>query len=149
MESELNFIKNYFNKNDVDIKNIQSQLIVFSQKEKMKKIVEGIKKILDIFNIEKSDFYNELNKIIYTLDDEFNVESIQNIVKFLEEKEILKKHIKDIINKLTEKKDLIKFLKDKDVEGLRNLSEFVGEDDNSSLKASDIDDFIKCVGFVN
>ena len=149
LESELNFIKNYFNKNDVDIKNIQSQLIVFSQKEKMKKIVEGIKKILDIFNIEKSDFYNELNKIIYTLDDEFNVESIQNIVKFLEEKEILKKHIKDIINKLTEKKDLIKFLKDKDVEGLRNLSEFVGEDDNSSLKASDIDDFIKCVGFVN
>ena len=54
-----------------------------------------------------------------------------------------------IINNLTEKIELVKFLKDKDENGLRNLVEFVGEDDNSSLKVSDIQDFLKCVNFMN
>ena len=46
----------------------------------MKKIVEGIRIILYKLNIGKNNFYDGLNDMKKTLDEEFNMESMQNIV---------------------------------------------------------------------
>ncbi len=53
-----------------------------------------------------------------------------------------------VLKVLTNNKEFLPFMQNKEIDGIRNLAEFVGDDENSSLKASDIQDFIKCVEFI-
>ena len=39
-----------------------------------------------------------------------------------------------VLNQLTNKKNLIPFIKDRDIEGIRNLAEYFDEDEYNSLK---------------
>ena len=153
LTKEFNLLKKYFNKDeDLDTSMVENQLMILSSKNKMIKTIEGILIIIDELDIEKGDFYKDLNKTKKNLDESVDVDDLKSIIEFLTKNKIDiigEKNFTIVINKLTEKKDLIKFLKDKDVEGLRNLIEFVGEDDNSSLKASDIQDFLRCIQFIN
>ena len=151
LKKEIQFLKNYFNV-EKDTEKIESTIMILSSPDRMKKSLNGIKLLFNELNIKKSNFSNKLNQILQELNN--NNIDVENLTKFVDYLKNVKidvigeKSYMVILNELTNKKELIPFIKDKDQEGIRNLAEFVGEDDNSSLKASDIQDFIKCVEFI-
>jgi hypothetical protein len=146
----MEFLKQYFNIQK-DTEKIETTIMILSSQDRMKMSLQGILYLFDELNIQKGDFSNKLNEILGTLNDKLEIEQLSKYVGFLKDAKIDvmgEKPYMVVLNQLTNKRDLIPFIKDKDVEGIRNLAEFVGEDDNSSLKASDIQDFIKCVEFI-
>jgi hypothetical protein len=150
LKKDMEFLKQYFNIQK-DTEKIETTIMILSSQDRMKMSLQGILYLFDELNIQKGDFSNKLNEILGTLNDKLEIEQLSNYVGFLKEAKIDvmgEKPYMVVLNQLTNKRDLIPFIKDKDVEGIRNLAEFVGEDDNSSLKASDIQDFIKCVEFI-
>ena len=152
VENEFKFLKKYFEKENIDTKKAEDKLLLFTKIKNILSIIINIKTLIENFNIQKTDFYNDLESKEILLSNNLEPEEINDLLEFCEKNKIDFKEEKPyliILNQLTEKKDLILFLKDKDEEGSRNLVEFVGEDDNCSLKPSDIQDFINCIIFVN
>ena len=150
LHKELEFLKKYFGV-QTETEKIETTIMILSSPDRIKKSLKGIQLLFDELNIQKGDFSNKLDEILAALNDNFELEKLTEFVDFLKNAKVDvmgETPYMIILNELTNKKDLIPFIKDKDQEGIRNLAEFVGEDDNSSLKASDIQDFIKCVEFI-
>ena len=149
LQKELEFLKKYFGV-QTETEKIETTIMILSSPDRIKKSLKGIQLLFDELNIQKSDFSNKLNEILATLNNNnIDLEKLTDIVDFLKNVKIDvigEKPYMIILNELTNKKDLIPFIKDKNQEGIRNLVEFVDED--SSLNASDIQDFIKCVEFI-
>ena len=160
MKKEINFIEKEFenlNKKDYIRKNFLNDLINFSNKDKVSKLLNGI-----IYFIES---YNKINKLQITefmqsfksayntiILDEVSGEEIKKGI------DLLKKYDYDInnetsINKFYElllgKEEAILFIKqikDSNLD-IRNLNEFIDESDNSQLQTTDIDNLMDVYRF--
>lgn len=108
LTKEFNLLKKYFNKDeDLDTSMVENQLMILSSKNKMIKTIEGILIIIDELDIEKGDFYKDLNKTKKNLDESVDVDDLKSIIEFLTKNKIDiigEKNFTIVINKLTEKK---------------------------------------------
>ncbi len=151
LKKEMDYLKKYFGKDD-NTEDIEETLMLLSSKKRMEISLNGIKLLINELEVQnKGEFYNKIEDILVKIKGNPQIEELSEMVKFLKQSKIDvmgEKSYMVILNQLTNKEEFIKFMKDKEVEGLRNLVEFVGEDDNSSLKSSDIQDFIKCIEFI-
>ena len=140
------------------IKNdLLNDLISYSKKDKVSKLLEGIKIFIEAYekieNIELTEYSKEINNLIEKIDTEdVNKEEINEAIKILMEKGFDIKEETSLIKFYnTIKKDAIIFLKDiRDSHlEIRNLNEFVVENAASELQTSDIDNLIYVFEFFN
>ena len=151
IKKQFDFLKEYFDKK-VDTTEVEKLINIFSKRMTILNSVNNIKKFFKLFNITNTTDYSE-NIKNFKIDAKF--EKINDVIEMIE---VLKNNninievnsiAFDILNKLFEKNGLPEFLLDKKEEDIQNLIEFVGEVDNSFLKASDIQDLMKTVTFFN
>ena len=162
MEKEIDFIKREFanlGKGDYIRKNLLNDLVNFSNKDKVSKLYQGIIYFIETFDkikkIEKTAFMNDFKKTYETLIS--NGVSGEEIKKAID---LLKKYDYDINNEtslikfyelLLGKEESILFIKkikDENVE-IRNLNEFIDENENSQLQTTDIDNLMDVFTFFN
>ena len=160
MAKEIDFISIEFaelGKNDYIKNNLLNDLINFSNKEKIAKLIQSIIYFIEAFdkikNIEKTEFLDKFKNIF----DSINSSQVsgEEIKKGID---LLKKYDYDIKNETTlikfyelllgkeESITFIKKIKDSNLE-IRNLNEFIDESETSELQMSDIDNLINVYSF--
>ena len=140
----------YLNKNDYIKNNLLDDLISYSQKDIVIKLMEGILRFIDTYNeiekIEKTEFSEEIKKLLLKVQaEDVNKDEITETINILSKKGFNIKNETHLIKFYKSvKKDAILFIKtlmDSKLE-IRNLNEFVVEDAASELQTSDIDNLI-------
>ena len=160
MKKEMNFISIEFaelGKNDYIKNNLLNDLINFSNKEKIAKLLESIIYFIEAFDkikdIEKTEFLEKFENILNSINS--SQVSGEEIKKGID---LLKKYDYDIKNETAlikfyelllgkeESITFIKKIKDSNLE-IRNLNEFIDESETSELQMSDIDNLINVYSF--
>ena len=155
LKKEIEFIDKEFanlNKSDYIKNNLLEDLINFSQKDKIKNILQGIIELIEAFNelyaIKMTEFMNNLKQINETIKS--NGVSGEDIKKA---KDLLLQYKYDINKKtvliefyelFVDQKRSVQFLrtiKEKNFD-IRYLNEFIDESESSDLQTSDIDNLI-------
>ena len=160
LEQEINFIKKEFKdlgKEDYINNELLNDLINYSFRDKISMLLKGIIYFIEVYNkikkIEITDFMNNLKaqeKIISS--DEVNGKEINNTIEFLKKYEYdIKKETSLFIfyELLYEKEESILFIKklrETNFE-IRNLNEFIDENENKQLDITDIDNLIDVYTF--
>ena len=162
MDREIEFISKEFaelGRNDYIKNELLNDLINFSNKSKVIKLVQGIIYFLTAYNkikaIQTSNFLNDLKSTFDIINrNEVSGEEIKNAIV------LLNKYGYDIKNEtllmkfyqiLLGKEDAILFIKkikDSNLE-IRNLNEFIDEVDGSQLQTTDIDNLMDVYIFFN
>ena len=161
-DEEIKFIEKEFqdlNKSDYIKNNLLDDLINYSNKEKVEKlsqfIIYFIESYCKIFEIQETEFIQKL-KTVYNKLTLKNVSS-EDIKEGIKELSNLNYNIKEetTLTKFYEifygKEDSINFLqkiKKKNFE-IRNLNEFIDENENSQLQSTDIDNLLDIYTFFN
>ena len=160
LQEEINFIEKEFNNLNKDeyIQNeLLEDLINFSNKNKISKLILGIiyliKAYQKIVKITFTDFIKELEKSLETLNNKnINGEEIKQIIKFLlslnydiNQESTLINFYRIFMGK-EEALIFIKTLKTSNME-IRNLNEFIDENENSQLQVNDIDNLLDVFTF--
>ena len=160
--NEIQFIQDEFeelNKKEYIQNDLLNDLINFSVKDKIIKLLQGIIYFIETFNkikpIERTDFLNNIKETLeFVESEEVNGEQIKNAKNLLEKLnyDIIKE---TAINKFYElllgKEEallFIKKIKDSNLE-IRNLNEFIDETENSQLQTTDIDNLMDVYTFFN
>ena len=151
LENEINFLKKYFKKNE-DTQTIESILVLISSKDNLITSFKGIEILFNEFNIKKTEFSKIINSKFRELKEKSSVEQLLDIITVFKELNI--DIIEDsflmiLLNQLTNKKDLIPFIKHKDSENIKILYQFINDDDKNIIQIFVIDDFIKCIEFIS
>ena len=160
MKKEINFIEEEFkdlNKKDYIKKYLLNDLINFSNKDKVSKLINGIIYFIESYNkinpIQMTEFINNFKSTYDTIMS--NGVSGEEIKKAID---LLKKYDYDIkyetsLSKFYElllgKEEAILFIKqikDSNLD-IRNLNEFIDETDNSQLQTTDIDNLMDVYRF--
>ena len=163
LEKEILFLEKEFADLDKEnyIKNeLLNDLTNFSNKNTTQNLLKYIINIIDSFkkireDIKETEFSNTLKNTLDILSkDEVNGEEIKNAIEFLGKYEYdIKKEtpITNFYGFLSGKEEaiiFIKTLKNANFE-IRNLTEFMDENEQSHLQASDIDNLIDVFSFMN
>ena len=158
--NEIQFIKDEFEelgKKDYIQNDLLNDLINFSNKDKIIKLLNGIIYFIEAFNkikpIEMTDFINNIKKIFDVVkSEEVDGEEIKNAINLLEklnydikkESAIIKFY--ELLLGKEESLLFIKKIKDSNLE-IRNLNEFIDETENSQLQTTDIDNLMDVFTF--
>ena len=160
MKKEIEFIEKEFadlGKQDYIKNNLLNDLINFSKKDKVVKLLDGIIKFIETYdkikNIQKTDFINQFKETYKTVNlNGVSGEEIKNAI------DLLKKYDYDVDHKTTiikfyelllgkeESILFIKKIKDSDLD-IRNLNEFIDENENSQLQTTDVDNLMDVYKF--
>ena len=160
LKKEINFISVEFvelEKDNYIKKDLLNDLINFSNKDKISKLIQSIiyfiKSFDKIKNIEKTNFLENFEHVFNTLNSsEVSGDEIKEAI------ELLKKYDYDIKKEtgLTKFYELllgkeeaitfIKTIKDRNLD-IRNLNEFIDESETSELQTSDIDNLLNVYSF--
>ena len=163
MKEEIDFLIKEFAdlKQDNYIKKyLLEDLINYSYKDKISILLKGIKYFIETFKNLKEIKYTEFLKVIVESYKIINSNSLtaNNINKIIDILNNFKFNIKDDITPLIEFYELlidkgeslifIKKIKDSNLD-IRNLNEFIDEQENSQLQTSDIDNLLDIYTFFN
>ena len=128
--------------------------------ETLKKVLKSIKLLIELFNVRKTEFYNDINNCYLEINQQnITLNKIKQNIDYL-------KNLKDIdidiasfnqnddttilVDFLTiacNNEEGIKFAFGKGDDEIRALSEFVGENENSKIQIRDIQDFMNVCNF--
>ena len=160
LEAEINFVEKEFEslgKKDYIKKELINDLINFSTKDKLIKLLNGIIYFIDSFNlirpIQITDFINNLKASFEIVkSDGVNGEEIKKAIDLLlkydydikKETSLIKFY--ELLLGKQEAILFIKKLKDSNLE-IRNLNEFIDETENSQLQTTDIDNLLDVFTF--
>ena len=163
INNEINFISQELkdlNKDDYIKNNLLADLINFSYKNSLVTLLQGILYFIDTFNkikeIQTTDIYNNIQNI-YNKVTQNNVtadeikESIDFLIKYGYNIKEEKTSLMEFYELLLDKEDAITFIKkikESQLE-IRNLNEFIDEQDNSQLTTTDIDNLLDIYNFIN
>ena len=159
---EIEFINKEFSNldnNNYIINGLLDDLIIYSYKDKVEKLIDSliyfIESFIKIFIIQETEFLRKFKNIQNKLKLEtVTTEEIKEALLILDE------YNYDINNKTPlikfyelffDKKDSITFIKkikDDNLE-IRNLNEFIDENENSQLQTTDIDNLLEVYAFFN
>ena len=162
LKDEINFINQEFiklNKAQYIQNNLLDDLINFSNKEKIYRLIDGIIYFVNTFNqikiIKITDFLQTLDRNLLKLNDKkISGEEIQKINEFLLSlnyditKETSLINFYKIFKGKEDALSFIKKIKDSNLE-IRNLNEFIDENENSQLQVNDIDNLLDVFTFFN
>ena len=163
INNEINFISQELKelkKDDYIKNNLLTDLIHFSYKNSLATLLQGILYFIDTFNkikeIQTTDIYNNIqntyNKVTQNnvTADEIK-ESIDFLIKYGYNIKEEKTSLMEFYELLLDKEDAITFIKkikESQLE-IRNLNEFIDEQDNSQLTTTDIDNLLDIYNFIN
>ena len=160
LEEEIIFLKAEFrnlNKEEYITKQLKEDLIIFSNKEKIQNIIEGIHSFTNsfcqIYNYETTSFIKSFEDILNKIkSNNISGDDIKEanalLIKlnfFIEEETALMKFFQIFLGK-EDSIEFIKVIKDKNLE-IRNLNEFIDQNENSQLQISDIDNLLDVFTF--
>ena len=158
MEDEIKFIQKEFahlKKESYILKNLLDDLINFSNKEKIQRLIQGIIYFIEtykkIVSIEETRFLIDFRSQLDILNSKgVSGEQIKGAIKLLNKynlkgKTSLNKFYEIFLDK-EESLLFIKKIKDANLE-IRNLNEFIDENENSQLQTTDIDNLLDVYTF--
>jgi len=164
IEKEINILIKIFGdeiKEGYNKEEIIECLILLSRKEDIYNIAVAILIFIERTEAQKGEFTDVVNEIISKLegeksnDDEIIKDAINKLKKYGVDVELyFDKTFKgdnylNMLIKLKEQPEAIKFLLTKSIDYCRNLQELVGEMDDGFLNTNDILGLEKCVEFIN
>ena len=164
LEREIEYLLNYFNINNFSKKDFLIEKIrIIIENKSLFSVISGIlylfdkfKNILNFVDNENIEFYKEFNNFKKSLKNKQDIsdEIIHNIISTIEKKfnvnfenQEKKMQFFNLFIAINQYPKSIDFLKDKKIEQVRNLNEFLLESDDSPLNDADINDFIYVVNF--
>ena len=160
MEEEFNFLSKEFEslgKESYIKNNLLSDLINFSKKDKVERLLQGliyfIESCKNLFQFQETEFISKLkNQYEIIKSKGVSGEEIQQSIKLLSElnynidhETSLMKFYEIFLGK-KESIEFIKKIKDANLE-IRNLNEFIDENENSQLQTTDIDNLLDIYTF--
>ena len=158
---EINFMINYFDINYFPLENyLIRKLQIYIQNQSLFLVISGILDFLDIY----SDIYKREDKEVSSfidyiksfreklnMKDIITLDEFDQINKYLEEHFLISGYNIELFNKffieINKNPNCIKFIKNKKVEQMQNLKEFILETEQSQLKEEDINDLINVIKF--
>ena len=160
LEKEINFLFNEFadlNMGEYIQKNLLDDLINFSNKEKIQYLIEGILSFNESFcrisNFEITNFNKSLSDILKKLNSNYvsgeNIREANALLMKLKFDINIETQIINFYILFLGKEDSIDFIrtiKDSNLE-IRNLNEFIDENENSTLQITDIDNLLDVYTF--
>ena len=161
-ENEIKFIQDEFeelNKKEYIQNDLLHDLINFSIKDKIIKLLKGIIYFIEVFNkikpIEITDFIKTIKEALENVEsEEVNGEQIKNAKNLIEKlnyditKETAIVKFYELLLGKEEALLFLKKIKDSNLE-IRNLNEFIDETENSQLQTTDIDNLMDVYTFFN
>ena len=140
----------------------ERNLVYLSYFENVKKIIQSLIKIIYVFKINKTDFYQNLNDKIKEIESNNNIclKDIKSYLIFLKELNGFEIDITcfnkdendysvfvEFLTILNNREEGIRFVIGKSNKEIRALSEFIGELDDTKIQINDIQDFINVSTF--
>ena len=175
MAEQNNNMKNNVNNKDInknmgfnkilsmDISNkYEKDFIYLAFLEPLIKVLNSIKLLINLFEVKKTKFYDEINKYSSEINLNTNMITlikIKEIIYFLKNLNLIGINIAsfnendnitilvDFLTIVYNNEEGIKFAFNKTNEEIRALSEFVGESENSKIQIRDIQDFMNVCNF--
>lgn len=151
IRKEMNIIKRHFGEENKDTTSIEKNLLLLSQREFLLFSISDILFLLEKLNVNETEYSEKLKQINLTMDKESGLGELVKVSNTLSELDIniKEQHVSlKILKILHNKESLLNFLLEKSEEDIRNLTEFVNENDNSFLKAVDIQLLMKSREFI-
>ena len=151
IRKEIKIIKEHFGEETKDTTNIEKNLLLLSQREFILYSISDILFILEKLNVNPTEYSEKLKKINSEINIESSLVELVKVSNILSELDINIKQQHEslkILRILNNKSSLLDFLLEKTEEDIRNLTEFVNENDNSFLKAGDIQLLMRCSEFI-
>ncbi|OUM63630.1 hypothetical protein PIROE2DRAFT_61162 [Piromyces sp. E2] len=104
-----------------------------------------------------SNIKDELKNIVQSLEKYFSLEQLYKLNKQLNEYNVnilktdtnLYLNSQAVLNKMYEKPELIKFIKDKEIDNIHQLGEFIDDSEDYFISISDINQLENCMTFIN
>jgi len=163
LATEIDWLLNYFKITNFEHKDfLITELSLMLENKTLFSEISGILQLYDIYkdilkldlNDVNKNLYNELykyKKTLKTFENNSNNE-VQNISKNIKEKfGFSKKKELKIISKyfilINQYPESMRFIRDKKLENINNLIEFLSENEDSYLSENDINEFMKVVNF--
>ena len=156
---EINFLKQYFKIQNYISKDLEKYIIIYLSKEEIKKLFLGIETFIEAFNLNRTQFYKNINLYMKELDNKnITMLKAKEISNFIDEKLNIKYDYEkdeqpdiysECIRLLIERGNCFNFALGKEESEIRNLNEFLGMDENPLLQNDDIQSFGKVAPFIN
>ncbi len=140
---------------DKRVEEIIDNLNLISDNERILPIAKALITFINEANVKQEEYTAIINVIIESSNGNLEIEYINMCLDIfnslgIDLKDKRKKNcFTNILLKLTQKPEIIKFLLNKKYEDCRVLQEMVNNNDDNFLTTSDIIDFEKCVEFMN
>ena len=147
---EIEFLKSYFDKKDVNTEEIEDNLLIIAYREKIITLFNSMLFLIGDYKIKQTDYSKQLEEILTLL----NAENIDNVLIKNKCDAIgyncrdKSKHY-DIICKIYKKNNFLPFVRNKKEEEIRNLIEFIDEIDGAFISPADVQDLVKVIVFFN
>ena len=147
--------------NSDDIFITERKLIYLSYYSNIKRTIQSLIFLIDLFKVNKTDIYQKINDKKNEIDNNDNVclKDIINYIKFLKELKGFEIDITifdksennsvfvEFLTILDNNEEEMEFLIGKKNNEIKALSEFIGESENSKIQIGDIQDFINICDF--
>ena len=151
--NEINTLKNiFFNDEKIEIQGEKNLILIYSQ-ERVKKQISNIIKLSVKFEIKNDKLLKKLNEIKQKLENDLEINelsSINNKINELNLPILNNEKGKNIIDYLFSKDGILDFLYTKQIEDIRNLEDFAGEDTESyNVDSADLRSLGTCVAFIS
>jgi hypothetical protein len=141
-----------------------SSLKILIKKQNIINIIKGILLLREIYQTinqtnEENYYFDELKKKEDSLKENISSKKIKIIISFISDKfkeitfdnkdKSYKNKILVFFNSLNNNKEAFYFFKEKKIESISNLKEFLLDSDEKELSLYDIDEFFKVIRFLN
>ena len=138
------------NNKNYDINAIKNDLILFSKKEYIVNATSSILFFIEQAGLQKGDYTFNIKKVMKSLKEEASISSLKNNITLLKKLGIDfngNNNYFDILIKLNQKKEIIKFLFNFTIQDCHNLKKIFSEKNNNFISSNDLLDLEKCVEF--
>ena len=141
LEIEINFLRNKFNYEDNNIKEIVDDLFLLKEKEDNITKLTSLITLIEKLNCNKTNLYLNLKEYLNCLQkDELKIQdfvSVNQNFKILNLKIFEIEKYYNVLNELMEKKELLDFLITKKYDDIRFFTEFFEDLDNDLIQIKD------------
>jgi len=137
-------------KNNI-INKIKNDLILFSKREYIINATSSILFFIEQAGFHKGDYTFNIKKAMKSLKEEASISSLKNNITLLKKLDLDlingDNNYLDILIKLNQKKEIIKFLFNFTIQDCHNLKKIFSEKNNNFISSNDLLDLEKCVEF--
>ncbi|ORX81684.1 hypothetical protein BCR32DRAFT_299267 [Anaeromyces robustus] len=155
LNNEIKILMELFNinNNNLNNKDIFIEMHILKNRNKRIDIINKTILLLNDFNINNMQEINELNNINSNFKKCNTIQEMYNIELKLNELDlcILNSNnftSQSVLYEMYSNPDLIKFLLERNIDDLKQMSEFIGDDENIAIDDSDLRELESCMAFV-